>query len=319
MLSVKWGSSIAMSGIWTYDRDCMVAGWGALPKEVYAWFLLHACLGQMVLARMWAHQDGDRLPNRPKLPARCKDWRIYVGVLLLLCSVPFGFQMMNQHSTLYLGFLLSLLPPVLAAQWVMFGHFYMWQPTCAVVPILLETGYTIMLDSFAISRHIWTIYPASGARIPINLFGNSGIQLEQIIVYSMTSAIVVFTLHPLLLVTKAYYQWEVQRSFPSFLMSMVWHDGLAPESPGQLEALAAAFVARQIKASSHKAHPQLSVQTTKPAAIAFLYQARTVPSPMVLLAPAATTAQHINEDGLQLENESLLLEQQLYRKDAIQV
>merc|ERR1719263_1620669 len=111
---------------------------------------------------------------------------------------------------------------------MMFGHFYMWQPKYAWVPIVLESGYTIILDCFAISRHIWTIYPASGIRIPINLFGNHGIQLEEILVYSLTSALVVLTLQPMLLITKAYYQWEVQRCFPAFLFSMIRADGMVP-------------------------------------------------------------------------------------------
>lgn len=327
--STKWDNIIANAGVWSYDKDCMVGTKGALPDEEYAWFLLHTCLGQMVLARMWAYREGEKLPARPTVPTRCKDWRIFAGMFLLLGCVPIGFMLLKHHSTLYLGVLLTFMPPVLAFQWMMFGHFFMWQPTYVWVPIVLESGYTIVLDSFAISRHIWTIYPASGIRIPINLFGNNGIQLEEILVYSLTSALVVLTLHPMLLITKAYYQWNVQRSFPSFMFSMIWHDGMPLESPDHVDILAlplhsASVISLEPTCPARDVF-QLPLATLASAPEVAFCQVTSISGPTTAVVGALPQASQTApppvpqvslERAVQLENEGVSLEQQGYNREA---
>jgi len=131
---------------------------------------------------------------------------------------------------LYLGVILAFISPVLAFMSFMFGHFYRWQVGKFLLPIVLESTYTLVLDQFAMSRGIWHIYDASGIRFPIHLFGNRGLQLEQFLIYSLTTVLVVGTLHPMLLISKAYYQWEVKRPFPSFFFDMIKTDGQAPEA-----------------------------------------------------------------------------------------
>ena len=63
-----------------------------------------------------------------------------------------------------------------------------------VLSIALASLYTITLDQYAIHMGIWKIYPGTGLRLPVHLFGNRGVQLEQFLIYSLTSVLVVFTL-----------------------------------------------------------------------------------------------------------------------------
>ena len=97
----------------------------------------------------------------------------------------------------------------------------------------------IGVDQYAISRGIWHIYPASGIRFPINLFGNHGIQLEQVLVYSLTTIMVVSTLHPMLLITDCYYGKNGgQGSWMGFAKAMVWSDGRHDGGGGLLPSAA---------------------------------------------------------------------------------
>lgn len=341
--STAWDNVIAKAGVWSYDKDCMVGTNKYLPMEEYAWFLLHTCLGQMVLTRMWAYRESDALPARPSVPGRCKDWRIWLGVFAMLACMPVGLTLLKTHSTLYLGVLLAFMPPVLAFQWGMFGHFFMWQPKYVFWPIFLESCYTIVLDSYAQAVGIWKIYPATGIIIPIKLFGLPGLQLEQVMVYSITSALVVLTLQPMLLATKAYYQWEVQRSFPAFFVSMICSDGMPKEAPGQLDALASPLYAGAVQATVREVvqpHQVIQHLASAPAPSGPGYQLATMGGQAVAMQPmsvqAAPVVQQFNvqapqaappqpapvqevnlTSAVQLENEGNSLEQQGRKQEAL--
>jgi hypothetical protein len=198
------------------------------------------------------------------------------------------------------------MPPVLAFEWAMFGHFYMWHARSCWVPILLESAYTIMLDCFAISRHIWTIYPASGIKIPVHPFGNDGIQLEEILVYSLTSALVVLTLQPFLVITKAYYQWEVKRSWPAFLLSMICSDGMPKEAPRQSDALDMPLREVVVGEPVHEeVNLQMAVQAFTPTQPGFK-----------LSAPSSAPSRFSLEGAVNLEREARQLEARGLKREA---
>jgi hypothetical protein len=229
--SFLWGGVIAKWGVWMYDKHCMLRMVGDLPIEDYIWFLSHACLAQMLVVRMWARHVDEALPPRPRsVKRRCADWKISVGMLALCVCTAAGVLLMQSRPMLYLGTLLTTLSPVIALQWVLFGHFYMWQPSYVWIPIVMESGYAIVLDLFATSRGIWSLWGESGIVIPINLFGSNDIHLEQLLAHCLTSTAFVFAIQPMLLVTKAYYQHDagsprVPCSFRRFLWRFICTDG----------------------------------------------------------------------------------------------
>eukprot|EP00662_Eupelagonemidae_sp_cell21_P054604 gene54604-22459_t len=94
--------------------------------------------------------------------------------------------------------------PVIAFEWYTLGHIFLW------------SVYTIVVDQFAISRGIWHIYPGTGIRLPIHLFGNPGMQLEQVLVYSLTT--------PFLVLIEYWYQSGRKQPLLRYLASMIWND-----------------------------------------------------------------------------------------------
>ena len=101
-------------------------------------------------------------------------------------------------------------------------------PRLFCISIALESAYVILIDQFAISRGIWTIYHGTGIVIPVDLFGNGGIQIEQILIYSLTTVLVIATLLPMLVITEVYTACGVTTSWFKFVQQMIRDDGKYP-------------------------------------------------------------------------------------------
>eukprot|EP01062_Namystynia_karyoxenos_P009918 TRINITY_DN13505_c0_g1_i2.p4 TRINITY_DN13505_c0_g1~~TRINITY_DN13505_c0_g1_i2.p4 ORF type:complete len:141 (+),score=43.41 TRINITY_DN13505_c0_g1_i2:802-1224(+) len=121
--------------------------------------------------------------------------------------------------------------PVIAFEWLMMGHLYIWTPLIWAGTIAAESVYTITLDQFAISRGIWHIYPGTGLRLPVSLFGNSGIQIEQVLVYSMTTVMIVSMLQPFLVMMQYWLQAARPEPFWRFAARMLCSDAELPPAP----------------------------------------------------------------------------------------
>jgi len=223
IFSTAWDNIIASQGVWTFDKLCMKGTLFSIPYEEYAWFILHTVLAQFILLRIWSVSA--QLQRRPDFLPRCHDVKILVPVCMCLVAAAAGFLFLREHSTLYLGVLLAFMGPVLAFQWATFGHFVIWKWQPPLFAIVAQSAYVLVVDQYAISRHIWHIYDGCGIRFPIYLFGNPGMQLEQVLVYSLTTVMVVLTLHPFLLITEAFYNTGQTGSWVTFAQKMVKSDG----------------------------------------------------------------------------------------------
>jgi lycopene cyclase domain-containing protein len=223
--STLWDNIIASHHVWTYDAKCMKGVLFAIPYEEYAWFVLHTLLAQALLLRMWAAKPG--IASRPDFPSRCHDMKVVVPVVVLLASTMMGIKLCRDGNNdhLYLGIIMAFMSPVLAFIWAGFAHFFLWAPASYVAAIVLESAYVITVDQFAISRGIWHIYPGTGVRLPLNMFGNTGIQIEQFLIYSLTTVLVVSTLQPFLVITECYYKYRVQGGWFKFALRMLLTDG----------------------------------------------------------------------------------------------
>ena len=86
VFSTAWDNIIASKGVWTYDAKCMIGVLFSIPIEEYSWFILHTCMGQAVLFRLWSYTAP--AGPRPAFHDRTADlWLVLPALALLLLAV----------------------------------------------------------------------------------------------------------------------------------------------------------------------------------------------------------------------------------------
>ena len=108
-----------------------------------------------------------------------------VTIALLVLAVV-GVVLIQTEATLYLGVIFAFMAPVIAFQWWVGGHLLLHRKKEWALGILGPSIYLITLDQWAIREGVWVISDrfTTGIRI-------LGVQLEQVLIYSVTTALVV--------------------------------------------------------------------------------------------------------------------------------
>jgi putative membrane protein len=179
--SCLWDNLPAWRGVWTVEAHMTIGTAGFMPFEEYFWFIDHTLLASFWVLRLWSSR---RTRSESFATSRRETRTIGAGLCLLaaLC----GLWLLQFERTFYLGVLLSFMSPVAAFQWWFCGHLLVQQPREWIMGIAVPSIYLLLLDTWAIHRGLWRI--SQTYTTGLHLFG---VQLEQILVYTTTTALVV--------------------------------------------------------------------------------------------------------------------------------
>ena len=183
IFSTAWDNIIASRGVWTFEASSMVLTLGHIPLEEYLWFIDHTILASFWVLTLWSSKKKLSLP----LPSPKRAIRI-IGTVLFLITMIFGLWLVQSDRSFYLGVILCFMCPIWGFLWWLGGHLLLQQYREWIWGIMVISIYLIFLDSWAILEGIWFI--SDQYTTGINLFG---IKLEQILIYSTTTALVVTT------------------------------------------------------------------------------------------------------------------------------
>lgn len=177
-----WDNYIASRGVWTFDASTMLGTAASIPYEEYFWFIDHTFLASFFAMSLWT-------PRQREVSALGHG--LLRLVLPLLCAVLcyVGIGMLDSDRTVYLGIILAYMPPVMASHFAIGGHVLASRPVQWLVGIAVPSVYLIGIDTWAIRRGVWAISDTYTTGLHL-----AGIKLEQVLIYSTTTVLVVQTM-----------------------------------------------------------------------------------------------------------------------------
>ena len=197
IFSSMWDSLIFSKGVFTFDQGSMLGVFGAMPLEEWLWFIDHTTLASIVTLAVMRPQADDVLAASLRSPLRQHSPADKGAAMGLAALSTTGFWLTSQilmaapgadEHLLFLGVLMGFMPPVLALQWWFGGNVFRQRPGEMLSAIAAVSVYVLALDQLALSKGIWHLNP--DYTTGLNLLG---VSIEQILVYTLTTVLVVQT------------------------------------------------------------------------------------------------------------------------------
>ncbi|NVM56254.1 MAG: lycopene cyclase domain-containing protein, partial [Candidatus Helarchaeota archaeon] len=183
IFSTFWDNIIAAKGVWEC-LQCDLPRLGHIPIEEYLWFINHTLLAGFFVLSLWSSKK----KVAPPPPTPRKTLRI-IGTVFCFSIMILGLWLFQYDKSFYLGVILCFIGPVLGFLWWLGGHLLWQQRREWLWGITIISIYVLFLDTIAIYDGIWVIHDAYTTGIAL-----FGIKLEQILIYTLTTALVVTTL-----------------------------------------------------------------------------------------------------------------------------
>ena len=183
IFSTFWDNIIAAKGVWEC-LQCHLGTLGHMPIEEYLWFINHTLLAGFFILSLWSSKK----KVAPPPPTPRKTMRI-IGTVFCFSIMILGLWLVQYDQSFYLGVILCFIGPVLGFLWWLGGHLLWQQRRQWLWGIAIISIYVLFLDTVAIYDGIWVISDAYTTGIAL-----FGIKLEQILIYTLTTSLVVTTL-----------------------------------------------------------------------------------------------------------------------------
>eukprot|EP00960_Hanusia_phi_P044369 756604-Hanusia_phi.AAC.7 len=186
--SSAWDNFIFSKGVFTFDKGSMLGTIGAMPVEEWIWFVDHTTLASIVTLSMLKPRSPDELTAMVDAEPARRTMADY-GMLLGCLATSLGglsFLLSENEHLLFLGVCMLFFPPVLALQWWFGLGLFLQRPGEWLGAVGLTSCYVIGLDSWALKEGIWHLSEeyVTGGRV-------LGLEVEQVLIYSLTTLLVV--------------------------------------------------------------------------------------------------------------------------------
>jgi|GEM_PF-535008 len=193
-----WDNFIASKGVWTFDASKMLGTAGSIPFEEYFWFIDHTFITVFFVVSIWVSAP---------IPEQGNSRWLFRLVAVLFCGAVsyWGYTLLDNNNTLYLAIILTYMFPMIGIQIAAGGHLLLQQQRQWLLGILVPSVYLIGLDRWVIAQGVWAI--SDNYTTGINLLS---IKLEQILIYSTTTALVAQTTGILLRLVEVYKARHLQ-------------------------------------------------------------------------------------------------------------
>jgi lycopene cyclase domain-containing protein len=178
LYTTPWDNYLVKHEVWTYGADRVSHVIGYVPIEEYTFFILQPLVtGLLYLI----------LRNRSKPSRELKNsgrTRLIGGLLVAAITVAILWE--RDDSFVYLRLIIGWSLPVIAAQWLLGGDYFLQRARTWLAAVTIPTLYFAAADRFAILNGIWDITLATSTGIKI-----SGLPLEEFLFFLLTNVLVV--------------------------------------------------------------------------------------------------------------------------------
>ena len=181
--TTPWDNYLVYRGVWYYGPERVLAVFGYVPLEEYAFFLLQPFLTGLFLYRLLA-REGTAARIEAVRPASMLRWIGFSG--FAITGIAGAFCLAGPEKALYMGLILAWASPVLGGMWLYAGDFFWHLRRTFLLAVALPTLYLWAADRLAIGLGIWTIADQYSLG-----FDPLGLPVEEAVFFLVTNLLVV--------------------------------------------------------------------------------------------------------------------------------